>query len=349
MNLLITILLLAGHFLSPLQEGKGADLPLQDLLTEKEFRDYQRKPRYRNRIDLFKKAFDRQARLLQRYVKQSQMEKSGDLLQRMRALGYHVEKESSNVEKRDDLRSKQVKQLEIRLRKLVEAIRDLQATVPFEYLENFESTAEALEKLRRILLTQLLGDGLKTTAAIHQRERNGSIGSLTSFDLMTGRSALELPAALWQSRDRFTDEEYTKIQLNQELYGRVKVFLEIAESRLEEIRRRMEKREWAEEEENPLEFYTYWDMVHAYRQAIDGIMVNIDEKAIHKLASEKDIQKSLKELNKSIEKFIPQFEPIKQLAIELQDEALYQELIKAQETSVVAQQGSLYGLGAPAK
>jgi len=157
------------------------------------------------------------------------------------------------------------------------------------------------------------------------------------------------PPARWQSRDRFTDEEYGKLQLHQELEKRVEVFLEIAEARLEEIQKRMKGGEWEEEEENPLEFHTYWDMVHAYRRAIDGIMINIDEKAIHKTASEEDIRKSLEKLNKKIQEFIPQLEPIKQLAIDQKDEALYRELEEAQEISVVAQKGSLYGLGAPAQ
>ena len=119
---------------------------------------------------------------------------------------------------------------------------------------------------------------------------------------------------------------------------------------MKEIQKRMKGGEREEEEEeNPLEFHTYWDMVHAYWRAIDGIMINIDEKAIYKTASEKDIRKSLEKLNKKIQEFIPQLEPIKQLAIERKDEALYRELEKAQEISVVAQKGSLYGLGAPAE
>ncbi|MDA2933901.1 hypothetical protein MYX82_06110 [Acidobacteria bacterium AH-259-D05] len=348
MKLLTALLLLTGSLLSPLQEGRGVNLGLKDLLTNREFRDYQRKPRYRDRIDLFRKVFERDASLLERYVKRNQMEESSDLLGKIHALCHHVEKESSGVEKSGDLRSKQVKNLEIRLRKLVETIKDLQAVSAFEYMERFEVTTEALEKLRKILLTQLLG-GLKTKASIRPRDGRESMASLISFHPSTAISAVKPATEPWQSNDRFTDEEYSKIQLNQELYGRVKVFLEIAESRLEEIRRRMEKREWEEEEENPLEFYTYWDMVHAYRRAIDGVMVNIDEKAIHRLAAEKDIQKSLKELNERIGIFIPQLEPIKQLAIKLQDRVLFQELTEAEEISVIAQKGSLYGLGAPPK
>ena len=90
-------------------------------------------------------------------------------------------------------------------------------------------------------------------------------------------------------------------------------------------------------------------MVHAYRRAIDGILINIDEKAIYKTASEEDIRKSLEKLNKKIQEFIPRLEPIQQLAIDRKDEALYREWEEAQEISIVAQKGSLYGLGAPAQ
>ena len=139
--------------------------------------------------------------------------------------------------------------------------------------------------------------------------------------VLPGSLSVAPPPARLQSRDRFTDEEYEKLQLQQELEKRVEVFLGIAEARLKEIQKRMKGGEREEEEEeNPLEFHTYWDMVHAYWRAIDGIMINIDEKAIYKTASEKDIRKSLEKLNKKIQEFIPQLEPIKQLAIERKDE-----------------------------
>jgi len=347
MKFLVILLLLTGNFLSQGKEDQEVDLQLRDLLTDKEFRDYRRKPRYRDRVDLFKKVFDRNAHLLLQHVKRNELGKSGDLLLQIQALCQYVEQEAAQAKEPKDLRSKQAKQLEIRLRRLVATIKNLQATTPWEYLDQFEVTAQALEKLRKLLLTHLLGEALATRSFPGQSEPGGSIGS---FGALGFAAAGMIPAPSVrpvQTRDRFTDEEYTQIQLAQELAKRVEVFLEIAESRLGEIRRRMDKLEWKEKEENPLEFHTYRDMVHAYRQAIDGIMINIDEKAIYKTASEKEIEKSLKELNKGISEFIPQLEPIKQLAIELQDQALYKELLEAEETSITAQKGSLYGLGAP--
>lgn len=335
----IILIMLIMPLVSLPQPAQGEETALQDLLTEREFSEYQRRPGYNDRIDLFREAFDRRVDLLQRYISRDQLEDAADLLRQISALSHHAAEESSNVKKDKDLRSTEVKKLEIRLRKLIETLDDLQTTVPFEYLEGFEDTIEALEQLRKRLLGQLLGE-----AMVHNRT-NQTLGSFTFQP--AGPSPAVFPPMPWQSRDRFTDEEYGKLQLHQELKKRVEVFLDIAEDRLKEIQRRMKGGEWEKEEENPLEFYTYWDMVHAYRQAIDGVMINIDEKAIHKTASEDEIRESLEKLNKKIQEFIPQLEPIKQLAIERKDEALYRELEKAQETSVIAQKGSLYGLGAP--
>ena len=342
MKLLAILLLLAGAP-NPGQQDQQVDLQLQDLLTDREFRDYRRKPRYKDRINLFKKAFDRDSKALERHVERNELGESAAMLLRIQALCHHVEQESSRANEPKDLRSKQVKQLEIQLRRLAENIRDLQRAVPWEYLDRFEVTAQRVEKLRKLLLTHLLGEGL----SVGSSESGGFGESSGSWGFAAIGRTPEPLARLMQTRDRFTDDEYTQIQLAQELTKRVEVFLEIARSRLGEIQRRADQVEWVEEEENPLEFHTYWDMVHAYRQAIDGIMINIDEKAIYKTASEEDIDKSLKELNKGINEFIPQLEPIKQLAIQLQDEALYKELLEAEETSITAQKGSLYGLGAP--
>ena len=124
-------------------------------LTDKEFRDYRRRPRYRNRIDLFKTVFDRNFTLLARHLKRNELGESSDLLLQIQALCRYVEQESNQVEEPKDLRSKQVKQLEIRLRRLMESIKDLQAAAPYEYLDQFEVTVQTVAKLRKLLLTHL--------------------------------------------------------------------------------------------------------------------------------------------------------------------------------------------------
>ncbi|MDA2938791.1 hypothetical protein MYX75_11085 [Acidobacteria bacterium AH-259-A15] len=347
MPFLFATLFLTANLFNPLQAEQEVDFGLHDVLTAREFQKYQSKPKYRDRIDLFRNAFDRRADLLRRYVQRKEMEKTADLLRKLHALSHYAAEESSNVKNPKDLRSRQVKKLEIRLRKLIETMNDLKSTAPFEYQDDFEITAQALQDLRKTLLTQIFGEAMAALKSTRREQKRGTIDLLTSLHSPASETSVETRSRHLQSSDRFTDEEYVKIQENQQLDKRVEVFLEIAQSRLEEIRRRREKKEWKKDEENPLEFYTYWDMVHAYQKAIDAIMINIDEKAIYKIASEKDIRNSLKKLYKRIQEFIPQLEPIKQLAIDLQDEALYKKLIKAQETSIIAQKGALYGLGAP--
>ena len=127
----------------------------------------------------------------------------------------------------------------------------------------------------------------------------------------------------------------------------MEVFLEIAEARLVEIERRMQKQEWEQDKPNPLEYYTYAQMMHAYWKALEGIMINIDEKAKYKLAEPKEIKKSLRALNKQIQQFVPRLEPVRQLSIDLKDEELYNEVRKGMRASETAQRGSQMGLGAP--
>ena len=54
MTLLFPALMLMVPLVSPLHLAQDVDPPLADLLTERELREYQRKPKYRDRIDLFR-------------------------------------------------------------------------------------------------------------------------------------------------------------------------------------------------------------------------------------------------------------------------------------------------------
>ena len=126
---LIFLTLLIVPLVSPLHLAQSVDPPLKDLLTERELREYQRKPQYRDRIDLFREVFDRRVDLLQRYIQRDQLDETADLLQKISALSHYAGEQSSNAKKDKDLRSSEVKKLEIRLRKLIETINDLQTTV----------------------------------------------------------------------------------------------------------------------------------------------------------------------------------------------------------------------------
>ncbi len=135
MKLLFAALLLAGNLVNFLQLDQEVVLPLKDLLMETEFREYQRKTRYRDRIDLFRKVLDRRSDLLRRYLQREELDRASDLLEKIQALSRHINEEASRVKNEKDLHSTQVKKLEIRLRQQIESIKDLRTTVPFEYLD----------------------------------------------------------------------------------------------------------------------------------------------------------------------------------------------------------------------
>ena len=343
----------------PDPESQQKLLPLQDILSNRENLDYRRKPQYRPRMKLFGKAFHRQSKLLQAQIKNLQINEALETLHSLISLSHYTLDQKPQREK--DLRSNDVKKLEINLRKLLENLEELKRAVPVEYRTHFDRCIEKMEELRNQLLTQLFGQTQHFFAS-------PLAGALAPVHALSAPS-FPHPASAglvrsYQSGDRFTDKEYSKIQLAQKIVRRVEVFLEIAERRLEEIDLRMnpgkskkaketkkdkkrkekEKKE-QEDTEDSLEFYAYWDMVRAYHRAIDGIMINIDEKAIHKLARPKEIRKALKKLCKQLPEFIPQLEPIRKVALEKEDEDLLAEIKQAQETSSMAEKGCLVGLG----
>ena len=350
-NVLLTTLSLSISFLNP-AEPLQTSPSLQDVLSDKEFRKYQTQSKFRDRMNLFGKVMARYEKTLRGHVKEAEIDGALKCLKQLRALGGHALQGASQQTKKKDLRSKQVKKLEIHLRKFVESIDDLKFSVPFAYRKEFEATAESLEKLRNQLLMGIFGTALSTSNDAKNNKGTERIKEIDANHLVLlparGASPIPPPQGHW-SGDRFTEEEFTELQEKQELVERVEVFLEIADARLEEVQRRIQDEEKSEKEENPLEFYTYRDMIHAYERAIDGIMVNIDEKYRHRMAEEKDIQKALKKLNQKIVKFIPTLKVVEEFAIKRQDKALYEQVTKAKKTSESAEEGSRYGLEELAK
>lgn len=359
MKLLVTSLLLTiglGGFTSS-QAERETTPQLKDLLPPWEFQEYVARPEYRDRMDLFRRVLERDEQSLLSRIKASRIDQAVQVLKHIRDLSRHAVKEAARSRTPRDQRAKQVKKLEIRTRNLLETIDGLKTVVSFRYHAEFDETARQLRALRGHLLEQIFGKALafaETEGSLERARKTVPKKTVEDFSAAAPVAPSVPPAA--SNDDRFTDKEYLKIQDNQELVKRVDVFLEIAEARLKEIQRRMQKKEWEGKEENPLQFYTYWDLVHAYERAIQSIMINIDEKSRYKTAPEKDVRKSLEKLNQKITEFIPQLEqlgPLRQWAIEQQDEQLYEQLSreiqKALETSITAKKGSELGLGAPVK
>jgi hypothetical protein len=332
-------LLAAGFVNVPAADARR---PLPDLISPSEYNEYQRKARYRDRMKLFRKILDRDVELLADHTKNWEIDEVISVLKGIREISAYAKEEAAEAGNSKDLRSADVRRLEIRLRKLVERMDALKRAVPFEYREEFEITTKAMEELRNQLLNQLFGKFIIPPQETSRLIPGGFLLTPT-FGFSQARTVNQIQG------DRFTDEEYAKIQERQDLVGRVDVFLKIASVRLEEIDRRRSGKEWKDKKDNPLEFHSYAEMIHAYEKAISGIMINIDEKAQHRSATEKDIKKALEKLSKEIQNFIPQLTPLKDFAVQRQDEPFYRELEKAERTSEVARKGALLGLGAPAQ
>ena len=151
---ILLIITLAGIFPRYALAVVPSNFSIQDLLTDQEFQKYLKRPKYKNRIDLFRKIFKLRTHRLRRSIRLTQWGKTVQVLQQFRGLCHHIREESETANQ-NDLRSKQVKQLEIRLRKLIATLDNLKPTTPFEYHPEFESSIKILRELRQILLKQL--------------------------------------------------------------------------------------------------------------------------------------------------------------------------------------------------
>ncbi len=310
-------------------------IPLEEILSETTLRRYKEEEKYHNRIKMLRKTFEANARILENHVDARDIVNSYRALAALRSLAFHSLQESREEKNEKELRHKEVKKLEIWLRKTEEELEELKLKVPLENRLQFEETYSLLEELREQLLRQLFGQALGSRS-------EGAMGFLP----LSHSSGSAVAQGLWDL-DKFTEEEFTKIQEAQKLVKRVEAFLEIAEHRLDEMERRLEGKEWKEDEPNPLEFHTYEDMLYAYTRAIEGIMINIDEKASTGMETEEEIRKSLKKLSKKIDEFIPRLDPFRQVVIDQKDEKLGVQLLAAMKASELARKGAQYGLGAP--
>lgn len=332
---LLLLVLLQGVEVS---EPSGPILPLDQVLSERRLSTYYGKSRYQDRLKVLREAIETRTKRLPALIDERNLATIYRSLGEMRTIcstAMEISLEATNEKER---RHKEVKRMEIRLRKLSEILEDTKLEVPLENRVPFDETREVLEDLREQLLRQLFGRALGTP--------NGASFQFASSAITSAPLPARSQQGLWDL-DRFTEEEFLKVQEAQELEKRVKVLLEIAEARFEEIDRRRKGLEWKEEEPNPLEFHTYEEMLFAYTRALDAIMANIDEKAEMGTAPEKEIRKALEELEKKVSKFIPRLEELEELIRSQRDEALADQYLEALRTSDIALKGALYGLGAP--
>ncbi len=316
-----------------LEEPAEQRLPLEQLLSSKELGSFLQKPRYPDRLKILREAIEQRAKRLETQIGELNLAVVFRTLAEIRGLAAHGLELAKGDLTEKDRRHREVKRMEIALRKLAIQLNDQKMDVPLEERHQFELTAELVEDFRNRLLRQLFGSALGqgTNPA-------GSFG-------LVARTASASPAqGLWD-RDRFTEAEFSKVQYAQQLVKRVEVFLEIAETRLRELERRRDGVEWTGKEENPLEFYTLDDLVFAYTRAVDGIMVNIDAQVERGQAEEKDVRKALRKFEDKLGGFVSRLEGLKGYIEERRDPEFAQRWEEALRTSEIARQGIAFGLG----
>jgi hypothetical protein len=136
--------------------GRPPAAPLEALLSENEFREYKRSASYKDRMDVFRDSLSAQADQLKAHLKEMQLKPAQAVLVRVQTLArYALEEPTRKTASVKDLRSNQVRKLEIRIRKLVDMLDDFKHSVPFDYRGDFDSTIQELETLRDSLLKQL--------------------------------------------------------------------------------------------------------------------------------------------------------------------------------------------------
>ncbi len=357
MKRLSGFLFLIAFTLGPIFGQDTQDPPLDKLLNARELQDYRSHVKYKDRMEVFADAMNRYSQQLRALVDQKKVDQIVSTLAQLESLAHYAREEPLPTNKKER-KAGEVRKLEIRLRKLLEKIQDAKTIAPYEYHADFERTLEDLGRLRAELLKNFFGTALgepqnteaappKPQSRLTPAYRAATLGFAGTSQRTSQQDDTRYSYEV--TGDQFTEKEYEKLRDNQDLKHRVDSFLEIAGSRLAEISRRMNRQEWTEKDPNPLEFFTYEQMVHAYQRALNSLMINIDEKVKYKLATEKEVKKALEKLNKKIIEFTPQLEPIKQLAIKQKDQILYKEVLEAEKTSEIARKGSQLGLGAPAQ
>ncbi len=313
---------------------------LQTVLTAKELQDYGQEYSYSKRIEVLKRVLDRQMRRVARLVRTDSSKKVVESVRAMGIIASEGARLTAEVVEVQRLRSRQSRRLEIHLRKMLEKLKILRRSSSYQVWSEFDFALEEIKSFRSSLL-----EGFFTGYNFPAWEKKYLRVSLSSS---TGGPLLpwigQRPERRQLFGDQFTNEEYDRIQNAQKLKRRLKVFREIASSRLSEIERRLKNRVSDEKRPNPLRFYTYAQLVRAYWRAIHSSMVNIEERASSKSSPEKNIEEALKDLSTDMYTFIPILKSLRQVALDMEDENFYLELREAWKSSQSALQGSEMGL-----
>lgn len=347
MRAVLILVILSPFLVQPKQQSHS----FEALLTDAEKWKFKRNMNYGERMKVLRRVLDRYVAIAKLRVERKDLNEVEVAVYAIQTLARKGMELKRKVVAPKVLRSRPVRQMEIRLRKMLRELENLKKASPSRFWDVFDEALEDIKAFRGQLL-----QGFFTY--VIQSDPNLTVQKLVGKSPHGVEEAIEeslLPVAtraVSQTKtrslitgDQFTNVEYASLQNAQKLKTRVKVFLRIAEGRLDEIERRRSRVKWDKDKQNPLEFYTYGQLVRAYQRSVEGIMVNIDEKMTSKSETEKNIKKTLRQLNSKIENFIPRLELVRNLAEEKRDKNLYLEWRKAWKSSQTALKSSGLSLG----
>jgi hypothetical protein len=162
--ILLTLPILLAANPSRAQEAAARkDLQLQDLLSPQLLARYNSQQKYKDRVEVYHQALSDIAGQLRAQLKKMEMGAVTEDLHRMRSLSLLAQQEPARAAASPkDLRTKQVRKLEIHIRQLVATLNDYKLSVPFDYRADFESATRDLEEWRNQLLIQLFGKAAAT-------------------------------------------------------------------------------------------------------------------------------------------------------------------------------------------
>jgi hypothetical protein len=314
------------------------EIAFEDLLTPSTLSRYQ-KSDYPDKLKILRASIQSTGNRLK--IQVSRQDRQGYLasLEEMKTLSEEAFARSSETMSEKMMRHREVKRMEIFLRKEIDLLEDLKLEVPYDIRDNFQAPKESMDRLRNKLFLQLFESA---------REFKTDLGS-GAFSFSGGSPSAAAPTSPAPTQglhdiDRFTEEEFSSIQYARKLDDRIEVLLEIAQSRIDEIDRRRKKEEWTEEEPNPLEFYTYEDLIHAYSRALEAAMHSIDEHYERVLSPIEEIESALKDLEKGSRKFQKRLEEMEPLIKESGSLELAMKLRTALKFTSTALEGTETGL-----
>jgi hypothetical protein len=156
--------------------------------------------------------------------------------------------------------------------------------------------------------------------------------------ILTGLSAFAFSSP---EKELLTDKEIDAIRENQEIAGRIRIYMEAAALRLKSAEERLTGKEPAQGD--PLEFFTPEDMLEGYYRILKSVMFNLDE--VYQSARRNDgLTTALKSLKGGTEKASNQLEILKKIAENQKKERIWNLVNQAIDITDGAHEGAEYGL-----